>query len=106
MRFKDSQTYCILSIQQRFAPMPLQLVHLISIFAFLFFSFFIKKKSPCLISRGIVNNELAMTYSHMDNPTLPSAERGFTSDFGKESGGSLLLWAPAQLYMDLDRKRI
>ncbi|ESK36506.1 hypothetical protein P256_01253, partial [Acinetobacter nectaris CIP 110549] len=25
---------------------------------------------------------LAMTYSHMGNPTLPSALRGFTSEFG------------------------
>ena len=51
--------------------------------------------------RGISNNELAMTYSHMGNPTLPSALRGFTSEFGKGSGGSLLLWSPAQLFMDL-----
>ena len=43
------------------------------------------------------NNELAMTYSHMGNPTLPSARRGFTSEFGKGSGGSLLLLSPAQL---------
>ncbi len=41
-----------------------------------------------------------MTYSHMGNPTLPSALRGFTSEFGKGSGGSLLLWSPAQLFMD------
>ncbi len=47
-----------------------------------------------------MNNELAMTYSHMGNPTLPSALRGFTSEFGKGSGGSLLLWSPAQLFMD------
>ena len=44
-------------------------------------------------------NELAMTYSHMGNPTLPSAQRGFTSEFGKGSGGSLLLLSPAQLFM-------
>ncbi len=49
---------------------------------------------------GVWNNELAMTYSHMGNPTLPSALRGFTSEFGKGSGGSLLLWSPAQLFMD------
>ena len=36
-----------------------------------------------------------MTYSHMGNPTLPSALRGFTSEFGKGSGGSLLLLSPA-----------
>ena len=51
--------------------------------------------------RGISNNELAMTYSHMGNPTLPSALRGFTSEFGKGSGGSLLLWSPAQLFMTI-----
>ncbi|VXA81466.1 conserved hypothetical protein [Acinetobacter sp. 8I-beige] len=38
-----------------------------------------------------------MTYSHMDNSTLPSALRGFTSEFGKGSGGSLLLLSPAHL---------
>ena len=41
-----------------------------------------------------------MTYSHMANVTLPSARRGFTSEFGKGSGGSLLLLSPAQLFMD------
>ena len=41
-----------------------------------------------------------MTYSHMDNSTLPSALRGFTSEFGKGSGGSLLLLSPAHLFMD------
>ena len=41
-----------------------------------------------------------MTYSHMDNPTLPSALRGFPSEFGKGSGGSLLLLSPAQLFYD------
>ena len=45
-------------------------------------------------------NELAMTYSHMANATLPSARRGFTSEFGKGSGGSLLLWSPAQLFTE------
>ena len=48
---------------------------------------------------GFRINELAMTYSHMGNPTLPSAQRGFTSEFGKGSGGSLLLLSPAQLFM-------
>ena len=60
------------------------------------------KKTPS--SQGLRvfwNNELAMTYSHMGNPTLPSALRGFTSEFGKGSGGSLLLWSPAQLFMTL-----
>ena len=39
-----------------------------------------------------------MTYSHMGNPTLPSALSGFTSEFGKGSGGSHLLLSPANCY--------
>ena len=64
--------------------------------------YFKHKKIPlCFIAKGdFRNNELAMTYSHMGNPTLPSAQRGFTSEFGKGSGGSLLLLSPAQLFMD------
>ncbi|MGB9191708.1 MAG: hypothetical protein WCC02_12095, partial [Acinetobacter sp.] len=42
-----------------------------------------QKKSPCFMQGLFKNNELAMTYSHMGNPTLPSALRGFTSEFGK-----------------------
>ncbi len=58
------------------------------------------KKTPQRLGWGVFrNNELAMTYSHMGNPTLPSARRGFTSEFGKGSGGSLLLLSPAQLFM-------
>ena len=38
-----------------------------------------------------------MPYSHMANATLPLAQRGFTSEFGKGSGGSHVLWSPAQL---------
>ena len=59
------------------------------------------KKSPCTWQGLFRNNELAMTYSHMDNSTLPSALRGFTSEFGKGSGGSLLLLSPAQLFMTI-----
>ena len=72
-------------------------------FAFsLLFNIFIIKKSPSAISGGGFRiNELAMTYSHMDNSTLPSALRGFTSEFGKGSGGSLLLLSPAQLFMTI-----
>ena len=69
-------------------------------FCFKYSLFFLHKKTPCLIKTGCFrNNELAMTYSHMGNPTLPSAQRGFTSEFGKGSGGSLLLLSPAQLFM-------
>ncbi len=46
---------------------------------------------------GVLNNELAMSYSHMANATLPLAQIGFTSEFGKGSGGSQVLWSPAQL---------
>ena len=53
------------------------------------------KQNPHLISGvGVLfeaNNELTMPYSHMANATLPSAQRGFTSEFGKGSGGSLSL---------------
>ena len=66
-------------------------------FEVLFIIFAHKKIPLCLSGGGFWNNELAMTYSHMGNPTLPSALRGFTSEFGKGSGGSLLLWSPAQL---------
>ena len=60
------------------------------------------KKTPLALWSGVFwNNELAMTYSHMGNPTLPSALRGFTSEFGKGSGGSLLLLSPAQLFMTI-----
>ena len=34
-----------------------------------------------------------MTYSHMANATLPSAMLRFTSEFGKGSGGSRVLWS-------------
>ena len=63
--------------------------------------FFPNKNPLYILQKGVLNNELAMTYSHMANATLPSAQRGFTSEFGKGSGGSLLLLSPAQLFMDL-----
>ena len=34
-----------------------------------------------------------MTYSHMGNATLPSAQVCFTSEFGMGSGGSRPLWS-------------
>ena len=69
-------------------------------FSFYLFKFSHKKTPPTAVGGVFRNNELAMTYSHMGNPTLPSARRGFTSEFGKGSGGSLLLLSPAQLFMD------
>src|SRR5690606_14622422 len=87
-------------------PLTISLRGILSKFRILFllFNFAINsahKKTPPAYAGGVSNNELAMTYSHMGNPTLPSAQRGFTSEFGKGSGGSLLLLSPAQLFMDL-----
>ncbi len=39
---------------------------------------------------------LAVTYSHMANATLPSAQLRFTSEFGMESGGSTALLPPGE----------
>ena len=36
---------------------------------------------------------LAMSYSHMGTPTLPSAQLRFTSEFGMGSGGTTALWS-------------
>ncbi len=47
-------------------------------------------------SRAFLIRCLAMTYSHMGSPTLPSALRRFTSEFGKGSGGSISLWSPSK----------
>ena len=38
-----------------------------------------------------LNGSLAMTYSHMGTPTLPSAQLRFTSEFGMGSGGATAL---------------
>mgnify|MGYP000036743172 CR=1 FL=1 len=37
------------------------------------------------------NKNLAMSYSHMGTPTLPSALLRFTTEFGMESGGTTAL---------------
>ena len=37
------------------------------------------------------NRSLAMSYSHMGTPTLPSALTRFTSEFGMGSGGTMSL---------------
>ena len=63
---------------------------------------FRKAKNPYVYAYGFfVDWSLAMTYFHMANATLSSARRGFTSEFGKGSGGSLLLLSPAQLFMTI-----
>ncbi len=50
-----------------------------------------KAKSPTLSNRASLNRSLAMSYSHMGTPTLPSALLRFTSEFGMESGGTTAL---------------
>ena len=76
-------------------------LYLVSFIFNFYLIFSAHKKTPSSNEEGVFrNNELAMTYSHMGNPTLPSARRGFTSEFGKGSGGSLLLWSPAQLFTE------
>ena len=48
-------------------------------------------KKPTLSNRAFLNRSLAMSYSHMGTPTLPSALLHFTSEFGMGSGGSTAL---------------
>ena len=56
-------------------------------------------KNPfCFAERVFYDWGLAMTYSHMANATLPLAYYGFTSEFGKGSGGSHVLWSPDKLF--------
>ncbi len=47
-----------------------------------------KKPSVSWVS---LNRRLAMSYSHMGTPTLPSALLRFTSEFGMGSGGTTAL---------------
>ena len=49
------------------------------------------------ITRNDLNRSLAMSYSHMGTPTLPSALLRFTSEFGMGSGGTTAL-------LSLDKK--
>src|SRR5690606_25780301 len=46
--------------------------------------------------RGFRFKSLAVTYSRMGKPTLPSALDVFTSEFGMGSGGSRPLWPPGK----------
>ena len=61
------------------------------------------KMSKTQLVLGFLNRSLAMTYSHMGTPTLPSALTHFTSEFGMESGGATLLLSLDKkvLYMDV-----
>ena len=57
-----------------------------------------QSKKPIRFAYGFfVDWSLAMTYFHMANATLSSARSGFTSEFGKGSGGSHSLWSPDKL---------
>tara|TARA_B100001093_G_C25897550_1_gene623115 strand:+ start:99 stop:335 length:237 start_codon:yes stop_codon:yes gene_type:complete len=47
-----------------------------------------------LHTKGFVIKILAVTYFHMGNPTLSSAQSVFTTEFEMESGGSHLLLPP------------
>ena len=49
------------------------------------------------MARNDLNRSLAMSYSHMGTPTLPSALLRFTSEFGMGSGGTTAL-------LSLDKK--
>ena len=56
------------------------------------------KKSPIIYEYDWANQkrELTMTYSHMAWATLPLAQRCFTSEFGKGSGGAIVLLSSAK----------
>ena len=57
-----------------------------------------KRKPPSAYAEGglTLNRELTMTYSHMGEPTLPLAQRCFTSEFGKGSGEAIALLSSAK----------
>ncbi len=48
-------------------------------------------KKPVTFVTGFFNRSLAMSYSHMGTPTLPSALTHFISEFGMGSGGTTSL---------------
>ena len=51
----------------------------------------LKLKARYYSNRLSLIRSLAMTYSHMGTPTLPSAQLHFTSEFGMGSGGTTAL---------------
>ena len=53
--------------------------------------FISKSKKPATLLRAFLKRSLAMSYSHMGTPTLPSAQLRFTSEFGMGSGGTTAL---------------
>ena len=66
-----------------------------------------QKKTPAAYAtRVLLIKSLTMTYSHMGSPTLPSAIRRFTSEFGKGSGGSTALLSSSKALHTLVCMRI
>ena len=60
-----------------------------------------QKKPPLLSQRGpFLFKCLAVTYSRIGTPTLPSAMHRFTAEFGMGSGGSNALLPPGKLAED------
>ena len=55
-----------------------------------------RHKKTRVDSTRVLNKCLAVTYSHMGNPTLPSALLRFTAEFEKGSGGSTALLPPGK----------
>ncbi len=53
-------------------------------------------KSPELMFRAFGLFDAAVSYSRMGDPTLPSALRRFTSEFGMGSGGTTALLPPGK----------
>ena len=54
----------------------------------------LNKKTQYEKRTGFIYLNLAMSYFHMANATLSSAQNGFTSEFEKGSGGARSLWSP------------
>ena len=59
------------------------------------------KKNLCrLPNKGFLYKILALTYFYMATATLSSAQVGFTSEFGMDSGGSQQLWTPGRAIVE------
>ena len=53
-----------------------------------------QKKAPTFVEAFSTCKILAMSYSHMGTPTLPSAMLHFTAEFEMGSGGAIALLSP------------
>ena len=56
--------------------------------------YFRQKKAPTCVEAFPTDKILAMSYSHMGTPTLPSAILHFTAEFEMGSGGAIALFSP------------